>query len=232
MKSSVSIIIPAYNEEQNLAATLQEVVTAAKGALQDYEIIIVNDASADATGMIADNLAREYGHVRVVHNKKNGGLGYSYKQGLANATKQYVTFFPGDNSFPTSSITKLFGEIGKADIIIPYHTNLHIRPLSRQIISRLFTSLVNFMFGLHLRYYNGTVVHKTALIRSLPLATNSFAFQVEALVTLIKKGASYREIGIQIQEKKQGSSKAFKAKNVFGVLKALIVLFWNVRVKG
>lgn len=229
-KPSISIIIPAYNEEKNLAATLKEVLAACKDRFESYEILIVNDCSNDATGMIADELTKKYKTIKVIHNKRNGGLGYSYKKGVKRATKEYITFFPGDNSFPASSIEKLFNEIGKADIIIPYHTNLSIRPFSRQVISRLFTFFVNTLFGLRLRYYNGTAIQRSDIIKSLPIQTNSFAFQVEVLVKLLRSGVSYVEVGIPIQEKKQETSKAFSLKNVVGVAKALAKLFWDVNV--
>ena len=69
MKKSVTIFVPAYNEEKNLARAVKRYNKIVKTITSDYEIIIIDDASTDATGEIADNLAKVYKNVRVVHNK-------------------------------------------------------------------------------------------------------------------------------------------------------------------
>lgn len=231
---SLSVIIPAYNEEKKLSQTLNEVLSALEGILKDYEILIVDDASTDRTGVIADNLSKKIPRVKAFHNKKNGGLGYSFKRGLREAQNEYVIFFPGDNSFPKESIKKILHEMGKADIIIPYHTNLSTRPLSRQIISYAFTFLINTLFGLRLRYYNSTVLYKRSVLASIPIDTDSFAFQAEALVKLLRMGYTYKEVGISIKEEKERkkrSSSAFKLDNITGVFTALARLWWYVYTK-
>lgn len=231
MTPSISIIIPALNEENNLKSTVDEVLAALHQNFSEYEILIFDDGSSDKTGIIADGLAAQDNNIKVIHNRNTMGLGYNYKKGVELAEKDYVVMFPGDNSFPRGSIRELFKLVGEADIIVPHTRNFWVRPRSRQIISRSFTDLMNLLFGLDLKYYNGTVIHKRETIKSVPISTNGFAYQAEILTRLIRSGHSFVEVGIDIRERTFGRSKAFAPRNIASVIKTLAKLFWQIYIK-
>ena len=85
---------------------------------------------------------------------------------------------------------------------------------------------------MRLRYYNGTVVHRLAVLRSIRIDNHGFLYQAEALVRLIRRGATYREVGIAIRGRASGKSKVFKARNLRSVAATLVRLFWMVRILG
>ena len=225
---TLSIIIPAFNEEKNIESTVKNAISAAEGKFSDYEILLFDDCSQDNTGIIADKLERVNSRIKVIHNRKNEGFAYSYKKGVELAKNDYLAMVPGDDEISGESVAEIFNLVGKADIIIPYTVNRQIRSLSRQLISCFFTALVNFLFGLKLKYYNGPVVHKRELIQSIKIESKSFAFQAEALVQLIKRGCSFIEIGMYIKNRKYGKSKALRLNNILGVLKTIVELFQKV----
>ena len=72
---SISIIIPAYNEEKNLADAVKTINAAVKSVFKDYELLILDDGSSDGTGVIADNLAKKNAKIRVIHFSRNRGFG-------------------------------------------------------------------------------------------------------------------------------------------------------------
>ncbi len=229
-KPSISIVVPAYNEEQRLEGTVDAIDASLGDSFSDHEIIIFNDKSTDRTGEIADALKKKDNHIRVIHNPVNMGFGYNYKEGVRLAKKEYVIMVPGDNEIPREAIKKIFTQVGRADIIVPHTANMKVRPYSRQIISRAFTWLMNVISGLDLAYYNGTCVHKSSLIKEIPIKTHGFAYMATILVRLIKSGASFTEIGVDIEQRAGGESKAFAIKNVISVVNALLALFWEVRI--
>lgn len=231
-KSSISIIIPALNEERNIKATVDEVLSAIGERFSSYEILIFNDGSSDNTGKVAEELARGNKSIKIIHNPVNMGLGYNYKRGVELAEKDYIMLVPGDNQILGDSIANIFGLIGKADMVIPYIENPGVRPLSRQATSKLFTLLMNFLFNLDLNYYNGVVVHKKDIIKSVPMSTGGFAYQAQVLTRLIKSGHSFVEVGMRIQEREYGSSKAFSLRNIISVLRSIKNLFWEIYFKG
>ncbi len=230
MRPSLSVIIPALNEEDNIEECVGEVLAAVGERFSDYEILIFDDGSTDATGGIADDLASRDKHIRVIHNGRTMGFGYNYRTGVERAKKDYVVMFPGDNEIPSRSMKKVLDLAGTADIIIPYTVNTRVRPPARRIVSSLFTITLNLLFGLRLRYYNGTVVHKSALIKSVPMTTDSFAYQAEILVKLIKAGRGYVQTGMYLRDREHGSSKAFRIKNIIDVFKTIGRLFVKVRL--
>jgi hypothetical protein len=99
------------------------------------------------------------------------------------------------------------------------------------VISKIFVILINTLFGIRLTYYNGTCVIKSSLLKKVPMTTWGFAYMAGILVRLIRQGASFSEVGVDIQPRDTGKSKAFRLKNVISVVSAIVRLFWEVRVK-
>lgn len=230
--SSITIIIPALNEEGNILETVQEVVPLLEKHFSDYEILLFDDCSTDKTGALADGLAARNPKIKVIHNPVTMGLGFNYKSGVEKATKDYVMMIPGDNEIMGESFEEMFRLLGQKDIVIPHTTNMEIRPLGRQILSRAFTGLINLISGLNIKYYNGTVIHKRSVIQAFKIDTDSFAYQAEALVRLIRSGRTYVETGMVLKERKAGRSKALRAKNVVRVLKSILKMIYEVRFKS
>lgn len=231
-KPTISIIIPALNEEKNIQATAEEVIAAIGDGFSSYEILIFDDGSKDHTGAIVDELASKNKNIRVIHNANTLGLGRNYKRGVELAKNEYIIMIPGDNQFLKKSIKRLFLSLGEVDIIVPYTLNYRIRPFHRQVISRAFTLLINLLFELKLRYYNGIVIHKKGIIKSVPISSNGFAYQAEILVRLIRSGHSYKEVGVDILERTHGKSSAFRPKNIYNVLKTISKLFIDTRINN
>lgn len=229
---SISIIVPCLNEEGNLKGTIESIKEALSSSrFSDYEILIFNDFSTDNTGKIAEEIKKKEKGIRVIHNPKNMGFGYNYTEGVRLAKKDYIIMVPGDNEIPPEAIKKAFSRVGEADVIIPYTANTHVRALSRRLISKLFVVGMNTLFGLNLIYYNGTCVIKSKLLKKIPLKTWGFAYMAAILVRLIRSGASYIEVGIDIKPRETGKTKAFALKNIVSVFKAIGTLFWEVRIK-
>lgn len=232
-KPSISIIVPCLNEEGNLRGTIACVKEAldSSGRFSSHEILIFNDFSTDRTGEIAEEIKRQESGIRVIHNPRNMGFGYNYTEGVRLAKKDYIIMVPGDNEIPAEAIERVFALAGTADIVIPYTANTGVRPLSRRIISWLFVKLMNGAFGLRLRYYNGTCLIRSSLLKKVPLKTWGFAYMASILVRLIRSGASFVETGVNIRSRESGRTKAFTARNIFSVVNALAALFWEVRIR-
>lgn len=114
MKPSISVIIPALNEEGNIAATVNEVLKAIGQRFPDHELLIFNDGSSDKTGEIADNLVAKNGHLKVIHNSQTMGLGYNYRKGVELAQHDFVILIPGDNEISGRSIEDMFDLVSTA----------------------------------------------------------------------------------------------------------------------
>jgi hypothetical protein len=159
------------------------------------------------------------------------GFGYNYTRGVELARMEYVAMFPGDNEIPGEAIRAILVSVGAVDIVVPYISTPAVRSWSRRVISAAFVSLVNLLFGLRLRYFNGPCVHRRVLLQAVPMRTHGFAYMAAILVRLIRSGHSYVEVPMRLQIRQHGRSKAFKPRNIVSVLIAIARLFWDVRVK-
>ena len=227
---SISVFIPALNEENNLKPTVARLIEALTVTVEDYEIIIVDDGSSDATGAVADGLAAENPVVRALHNSRNMGLGYCFAQAYREARKKFFVYIPGDNTWPYRSFVELLGNFGRADIITSYAINPEVRPFGRRIVSRLYTQVLNLLFGRHLQYFNGLTIYPVDFLRRDPATTFGFGFQAEVLLKALNLGLSYIEVGLPIDERTAGGSKAVSLVNILSVLATLARVFFDLRI--
>ena len=227
---TLSVIVPALDEAPNLRATVDEIVRAVEGDLQDYEILIVDDCSTDGTGAIADALAAENPHVRVVHNPEHAGLGRNFRRGLELARMTYVTLVNGKHDLAAEELRKILALRGRADVIVPYAVNSHERSFFRRTVSRTFTGLLNLLFGYRLHYYNDSVLHRRAELLTLVLRTDSYAYTAEALIKALRCGRTYLEVPIACLFPPGIKTNAFRWRNVSGVARFLVSIVYDIYI--
>lgn len=221
----LTFIVPALNEAENIGGTVHEIEEAAAlAALPSFEIVLIDDGSTDRTGAVMTELAATKPFVKHLSNPRPTGLGGAYKTGLRAAIGRHVMLVPGDNVFPASSLKLILEKIGTADILVHYVVNNNIRSPGRRFLSVAFTAMLNFIFSLKLPYYNGLVVHRTDVLNTITIETDSFAYQAEALVKLLRAGRSFDTVGTPLVARQHGGSKALRPKNIVGTLRAIYQL--------
>ncbi|MCE9616105.1 MAG: glycosyltransferase family 2 protein [Lentisphaerae bacterium] len=226
---TISIIVPALNEEARLELAVDTACRAAARQFNDYEVLVFNDGSSDGTGQVAERLAQSNPHVRVFHNARPQGLGGVIRAGVQQARMHYVIRVNGSGTELDAMLERIFSLAGSADLIIPYVEDMSARPWHRRWLSGAFQRVLNGVFRLNLRYYNQSILCRTALARGIPVRTNSHAFPAEFVIKALKAGHSYREVGIASLSEATGSpTKAFRLRNVMGVLGFLSRIVWEV----
>lgn len=152
---AISIVIPAYNESERLAPSLDRVLDFLNGRLGESEVIVVDDGSTDRTpDIIRDYAHRSRGTVRLLQNPGNRGKGYSVRNGMLNANGEIILFTDADLSSPIEEATKLFSALESgADIAIGSRwarTELQTKrqSLARQALGRVFNGVLRFVLGL------------------------------------------------------------------------------------
>jgi len=149
--AGLSVFFPAYNDSGTIASMVIRAVQAAAELTPDFEVIVVNDGSADATPAILDELARTYPHVRVVHHAKNRGYGGALQTGFRSATKELIFYTDGDAQYDPAELSALWTRMTPdADLVNGYKIS-RSDPLHRIIIGRLYHHIVSVMFGLTVR---------------------------------------------------------------------------------
>ena len=225
--TSVSFVIPCFNESLNINKVIIEILSSIKDLkIQSYEIIIIDDGSTDNTYLVVKEIQKNNSNIIIQKNKKNIGYGGAIKKGFKIATKEYVMWIPGDNSHKGKEITKIIEKLNNYDFVTTYYTNTTKRNFFRRMFTKLYTPFLNFIFGLNLPYYNGLTIYKTNILRKIKIETDSFTFQIEIFVKLIKKlNINYLFVPTLLMDRDKGSSKAFKINNMFMVIKSITKIF-------
>ena len=149
--AGLSVFFPAYNDSGTIASMVIGAVKAASAVTPDYEVIVVNDGSADGTAQIADELARTYPQVRVIHHPKNRGYGGALQTGFRSATKEFVFYTDGDAQYDPAELAVLWAQMtSDADLVNGYKIS-RSDPLHRIVIGRLYHHIVSRLFGLTVR---------------------------------------------------------------------------------
>lgn len=120
--SSLSVVLPAYNEEENVESAVRHVSDVAQTLDREYEIILVNDGSSDRTGEIGRELEERVPYFRLVEHYPNRGYGGALKAGFEAATKDLIAFYPADAQFDFGEIERLLEAVEEenADVVCGY----------------------------------------------------------------------------------------------------------------
>ena len=145
---SLSIVLPAYNEAENVEQAVSHVSEGAQTLDRDYEIILVNDGSTDRTGEIGRQLEKEVPNFRLVEHYPNRGYGGALKAGFEAAEKELIAFYPGDAQFNFGEITRLLERLEEkdADIVCGYRVDRQDTAI-RRLNAWGWNSVVRLLFG-------------------------------------------------------------------------------------
>lgn len=207
MGLNLSIVIPAYNEEQRLPSTLARVrAYAAEARWTDYEILVVDDGSRDNTAAFVEDLARRDAAIRLLRNPGNRGKGYAVRHGMQAATGAWRLFTDADLSTPIEEIEKLFAATaGGAQVAIGS------RALNRKLIGvhqSGFRETAGRVFNAAMRAVLGLPLHDTQCGFKLFSAVaageifsrqriDDFGFDAEALFIGRLKGFEIIEVPVR-----------------------------------
>lgn len=227
--------MPALNEELNIDQAISAAVDVAQQAdISDYEIIVVTcpdrQGHRDHTSEIVRVRMEQLPNLRLLDSEIYLGLGENYKRAVLAATKEYIILIPGDNDNDQTSIPNLLRQIGKADMILSYTSNPEVRPGYRQALASTYTRGLNFLFGNHLKYYNGINIYRAEHLRKALPVGRSFAYSAEIVINQLQQGRSYIEVPIKIQTR-PGESKAMGWRSFKNVIEDIVKLRFRTLFK-
>ncbi len=148
---SLSVFFPAYNDGGTIASLVIQAVKAAGRLTPDYEVIVVNDGSADWTSEVLEELCATYPRLRVVHHERNRGYGGALQSGFAASTKDLIFYTDGDAQYDPSEMAALWAALrDDVDWVNGYKIS-RSDPLHRIVIGRIYHHTVKLLFGLAVR---------------------------------------------------------------------------------
>jgi len=205
---AVSICVPAFNEEKTLRGAVEDLLETLHSKVGGLDIIIVDDGSTDSTTQVSVQLMRMHKNIRVIRHAKRMGIGASYRDALKIARGDYFTWFPADHENSAQEFILCLPYLKKGAIATCYHRGQDPRTYLRRFISRGYTVLLNIVFRLNLKYYNGlTIFPLSALSPSVSLC-DGFFFTAENIIKAVRRGYKVIELPAPLKGRASGSSSA------------------------
>lgn len=235
MAMNLSIVIPCYNEEQNIPRIKTELVPALeKLGLDNYEIVLVDDGSVDGSYEAARNLG--VSQLKIVRHEKNRNIGAAYKTGFREMVHDACLTYDADFTYPVEYIEPLVKRFIRGDVdfvsgspeLVGFDKNM---PLYRRLISKLANAVYGILLGTKATAVTHTFrIYKTDDIKKLDLETDGFDIGAEMLFKLIKNKKIFDEIPALITERKFGESKLDYKKEIWrhaALIKKIFI--WRAR---
>lgn len=201
---SVSLIVPLHDEEANVGPVVADAVAylSARGA--PFEIILVDDGSADRTAERASALCGSDERVRLVRHGSNRGYGAALASGLAAARRESIVVMDGDGQFAASEIGKLLGGLARHDVVAGRRVDRK-DPRLRVWLGRAYSALVRRLFGLELRDVNcGLKALRRRTVAGMEIASRGAVVDAEILVKARRSGLSIHEVPVEHRPRTRG----------------------------
>jgi glycosyltransferase involved in cell wall biosynthesis len=227
--SSISVFFPCYNEQDNVTRVVEQALDVLEKMGADFEVIIVNDGSSDATGKIAEQIAVRNSRVKVVHHPANLGYGAALKSGFDAATKELVFYTDGDGQFDISEMPTLLPLITQYDIISCYRLNRR-DSLLRKINAWCWTKLVCLMFGMRIRDIDCAFkLYRREIFDNIKLSSAGALIDAEILARAIRGGYTVTQKGVHHYPRTAGAQTGANLRVILRAFKELFILHSQIR---
>lgn len=215
----VSVIMPALNEEENIAAALSNVIEAFNFYNINGEIVVINDGSTDKTQSIIDAFSESRNNIKTIKHGNPFGIGVSFWEGVDVCSGSVVVMLPGDNENDSFEILRYYKLLEHVDMVIPFNFNAEVRPMYRNALSFIYRFIINSTFLVNFRYTNGTILYRKSILEELTYHSDGFFFQTDILIRLAKRGYLFAEVPYKLGKRKSGLSKAITFPSLIQVIK-------------
>ena len=230
VKPSITVIFPTFNEEANVAASVDGVREVLAARHDDFEIVVVDDGSTDRTPALADELAAKYAEVKTVHHDRNYKLGRTLRTGVAAATKDLVFYTDADLPIDFRDIhrgVELLLRDG-ADVVTGYRLEGG-DGWWRAVCSVVYNRLVNALFGLGVKDVNFSYkLFTKESLRKLPLTSEGSFIDAEMLARAKLAGLRVTRLGVHYFPRRAGRSTLASPAVIAKILAEMNRFWWRV----
>lgn len=230
-KPSLSVVIPAYNEEESIGYVLTDTLRDLPKAVGVYEIIVVDDGSTDKTLQIVNSFAKKNKNIRVIH-QSHGGFNKAMVKGLKAATKKYVAYMHAGGHDLIRDMTNCIRIMSDYDLVLGIRGKRIDYNLYRVLLS--YGALISYriLFGITHEDVHWVYVWKTKEVQKLKLDPEGGVFLlVESLIKFKRKGLSVGEAPAPYRPRYGGDNKNTNFKVVWLTFVSMTKLWWKI-VRG
>jgi len=222
---SITVFFPCYNEQDNVARVAQQAVATLEALQADYEVLIVDDGSSDATGRIADEIADDNPRIRAIHHPQNLGYGAALQSGFRAATKELVFYTDGDGQFDIGEMPALLPLLADYDIVSCYRMQRQ-DSFMRKINGWLWTRVIRLAFSLRIRDVDCAFkLYRRALFDDIRMESTGALIDTEILARAQRKGYRITQRGVRHYPRTAGQQTGANLRVILRAFREL----WQLR---
>ena len=212
----LSVFFPAYNDSGTIASLVITALHSARKLTPNFEVIVVNDGSADKTAEILDELARTYPEVRVVHHERNRGYGGALRTGFATATRELVFYTDGDAQYDPAEMELLWRRLDDSVDVVNGYKISRSDPMHRIVIGRIYHHMVKLLFGLGVRDVDCDFrLMRRSVFDKVQLEKDSGVICLEMMKKFTDAGFRIAEVPVHHYHRAYGKSQFFNIRRLF-----------------
>jgi glycosyltransferase involved in cell wall biosynthesis len=228
---SISVFFPAYNDAESIALLISEALTVLPMLTDDYEVIVVNDGSTDATGAVLNEIARTLPDVKVIHHTRNKGYGGALLSGFRAACKELIFYTDGDGQYDVRELLALHPLLtSKVDVVNGYKVK-RADAGRRKLLGAAYNQMARLLFSIPIRDVDCDFrLMRRSILRRIELISTSGAICVEMVHKLHRAGCAFIEVPVQHYPRLHGYSQFFTPKRVARTTFDLLSLWLRIVV--
>ncbi len=226
---SLSVILPAHNEEEAIATTVHQVIDILSVWKLDFEVIVVDDGSQDRTGVILDTIAAAHPCLKVIHHPVNQGYGAALVSGFGAVTRDLAFFMDSDGQFDIHDLERFFPLIDEYDAVLGYRIDRQDTWM-RKVNAWGWKILVGMVFGVYVRDVDCAFkLYPASFFREHQLETRGAMINTEILYKFIRAGYTYTQVGVRHLPRRGGRATGAKPAVILRAFRELFVyaLKWH-----
>lgn len=223
---TLSIFFPAYNEAGNIEEALKQALQVAPTVAKEYEVIVVNDGSKDATLQIAKRIAAQNSHVRVV-SQRNQGYGGALKRGFKEAKYDWIFFSDSDLQFDLSELEKFIPLAAENDLVLGYRLE-RAEGFKRKTLAKALKVWNRVLLGFPRKIKDidcaFKLINKRVLVEIEPLLSNGAMVSTEMLLKAHLAGFKQDQVGVHHYQRRTGQPTGSNLKVISRAVKDTFAL--------
>jgi glycosyltransferase involved in cell wall biosynthesis len=212
---SLSIFFPAFNDSGTIPSMVIGAVRAARQLTTDYEVIVVNDGSTDATAALLEEVAAMYPQVRIVTHPDNRGYGAALRTGIASSTREFIFYTDGDAQYDPAELARLWPLMTSGVDVVNGYKISRSDPFHRIVIGRIYHVAVKTLFGLQVKDVDCDFrLMRRSIFERVQLTKNSGVICLEMMKKIQDAGFRIAEVPVHHYHRAYGKSQFFNFRRI------------------